>query len=244
MKSFAHLRVAALAAGVMPAGLRSVIQQLWDGIETGTTLTDEFLWFWDTDDHKGTISQILMHRCYMDSDSPNDRGCPLQIVRYARGIPGFFEEYAAGGLHDYEEESFMVNAGAYLGVVSHHVADLHTPVHVGCRLPMSTVGYKTRQGFHSRVEADLDYTARTVASIKPYVPSSIVLSDEAFLAVAQRMYEEFYLKLPTVYGPPTSRDVRTQFFQDCVSCAAKVTADVWTTVFAMLSPRAAALLGG
>lgn len=238
MKGFAHVRVAELAAEVMADDLRPAIGLLWEGIETGVTLTDEFRWFWDPDEQESVINRVLMHRCYVDSDSPNDQGCPVQIVRYAMGTPEFFELYAQGELDDYGEEGFLLTAGAYLGVMTHHIADLHTPVHVGSQLPIASVGYSTNAGFHSRVEADLDYTARTVESIKPYDPQPINLTADTFLSIADWVYNEFYLKLPDIYGPPAPLNVRTDFFAGCVRSAARVTADVWATVFWMLSAKA------
>lgn len=238
MKAAAHLKVIALAAEAMPAERAELMSRLWEGIECGATLPDEFRSYWDVDDGADRF-RVRMHRCYVDSPDVRDRGCPIQIVRYVNGIPGFFEDWAQGRLADaYDEETFPLNAGAFLGVLSHHVCDLWTPVHVGCSLPPADVGYRSRAGLHSRVEADLDTAARSVASIRPFSPRGRAFAIDALEAIARGVFDAFYLKLPTVYRPLRPPAERARFLVPCIEGAARLTADAWLTVLSAVTPAA------
>jgi hypothetical protein len=238
VKAAAHLKVVALAAEVMPAELAGLMSRLREGIERGATLPDEFRSYWDVDDGGGRF-RVRMHRCYVDSSDVKDRGCPLQIVRYVQGIPGFFEEWAQGRLEDaYDEETFPLNAGAFLGVLSHHICDLWTAVHLGCSLPPVGPGYRSRAGLHSRVEADLDLAARSVTSIRPYVPRGQSFTTDALEAVARDVFDAFYLKLPMIYRPRRPPAARARSLVPCVEGAARLTADAWLATLRRVSPAA------
>ena len=65
MYRLAHLHVATLSAEAMPPKYKTIIGQLWDGIDTGTTLPDEMGIMWDTDEQVGVINRVLMHHCYV-----------------------------------------------------------------------------------------------------------------------------------------------------------------------------------
>ena len=142
----------------------------------------------------------------------------------------------------YDEEEFLLNAGAYFGVIAHHVADLHTPVHVGTKLPMEAVGHKSRSGFHSRVEADLGRASKALETIKPYRPKCIELTSSRLERVAQSVYEEAYLNLLDVYSACCGQEARCRLLKGCISGAACCTADVWTTVLSVVGPEAMATL--
>jgi hypothetical protein len=249
MYRHAHLRVATLAAEAMPPDYTAIMAQLWDGIDTGATLPDEIGILWDTDEQEGVINRVLMHRCYMDSDKPRDRGCPIQIARYATGIPGFFDLWASGGLSGdrpedaYDEEEFFVNAGSYLGVVAHHIADLHTPVHVGRNLDLSKTGYRQSSGFHSRVDADMDRAAKAVEVIRPHRARPVELTSTHFEHVAQQTYDDFFLKLPEVYSRQAAPSARAAFLAPCVVNAAKLTVDTWVAILRSLTSAAKASVG-
>ncbi|MEN6641398.1 MAG: hypothetical protein ABFE08_03020 [Armatimonadia bacterium] len=241
MHRVAHVRVAALTAEAMPPKYAAFIGQLLDGIDTGATLPDEIGIMWDTDEQVGVINRVLMHRCYMDSDKPRDRGCAIQIARYATGIPGFFELWANGELEGaYDEEEFLLNAGSYFGVVAHHIADLHTPVHVGRKVDLSKTTFRRSSDFHNRVDADMDRAAETVQTIRPYKPRPVELTSAHFEQVAQHTYDDFFLKLPALYAGQPIPSARAAFLAPCVVNAAKVTVDTWVAILRSMSPAAKA----
>lgn len=241
MRAAAHLRVVSLAVEVMPRPFAALLGRLREGIECGATLPDEFRSYWDVDGGPGR-NRVLMHRCYVDSEERRDHGCPVQVRRYVEGAPRFFEDWAEGKLNGcYDVESFALNAGAFLGVLSHHVCDLWTPVHVGCSIPPSALGYKTRAGLHSRVEADLDRAARRVDTILPYAPSKLDLTVGALETVAQAVFDRYYLRLSGIYPAAGSPDVRAQFLEPCIRGAAQSTADAWLTVLRAVRATALAL---
>lgn len=243
MHRFAHTRIVELAAEVLPKSAQKAVGALWEGIETGATLPDELHFVWDTDEQQGVVNRVLMHRCYVDSDEPRDRGCPIQIVRYATGIPDFVHLYARGKLEGvYDEEEFLLNTGSYFGVVAHHIADLHTPVHVGRNLDLTATGYSKASGFHSRVEADLDRAARRLTTIRPYAPEPVQLTTAAFEDMAERTYSLFFSKLPRVYATKSNVEARLDWLETCITEAAKRTADVWTVLFAIIGPEATAAI--
>ncbi len=238
MKAQSHQKVVALAVESAPSRLRPLLDHMRDGIDLGASLTDEFRMYWDMD-NSGKKTRVRMHRCYMDSSDPKDRGCAVQITRYVDGIPGFFDQWESGELEGaYDEEEFLVNAGAFLGVLSHHIADLHTPVHVGSSLPLSSVGYRKRAGLHSRVEADLDYAAATIDGISPYTPRPQEFNIDMLETTAQRIFDDYYLRLSDIYGPLASPPIRAAFFAGCIVDAAKLTADSWMTVFGRVDKKA------
>ncbi len=239
----AHLRVAALAADAMPAEHGTTMGRLWEGIDTGATLPDELHILWEPDEQEGVVNRVLMHRCYVDSENPRDRGCPLQIVRYATGTSNFVELYASGELEGvYDEEEFLLNAGAYLGMVAHHIADLCTPVHVGRHLDLSGTRFSSMKGFHSRVEADLDRAAKTVDTVLPYRSRPAELTHVHFEDVARRTYGESFVKLPEAYSEQSDASARVVLLAACVVNAARITADTWLAVLRSLGPEAAARL--
>ena len=241
MRAAAHLRVVSLALEVMPKPFAALFGRLREGLDCGATLPDEFRSYWDLDDGPGR-NRVLMHRCYVDSKRRRDRGCPVQVVRHVEGIPGFFEDWANGRLDGcYDYGSFAVNAGAFLGVLSHHICDLWTPVHVGCSMPPSAFGYKTRAGLHSRVEADLDRAARRVDTILPYAPSRMGFTIGALEAVARGVFDRYYLRLSAIYPAAGWPDGRAQFLEPCIRGAARLTADAWLTVLRAVSASALAL---
>ena len=237
MHAAAHVRVVVLAADAMPDRYAPVVARLWEGIEMGATVPDELRFLWDVDDQVGVIARVLMHRCFMDSDKPRDRGCPIQIARYATGIPGFFEDYARGELEGaYDDEEFVANAGVYFGFVSHHIADLHSPPHVGKSLDAKAMGFRDRGRLHARVEVDLDRAARSICTIAPYRPTPIELTTETFELIAESVYYEAYLALPRAYGPKADAGLREDLLCSCVRKAAQRTADVWAVVLGLVSP--------
>ena len=243
MKRNAHIRVAELATNHLPDPWATPIAALWEGIETGATLPDEFVAYWDTDDQVGVISKVRMHRCYMDSDDPRDRGCVIQIVRYATAIPGFVEDFASGDLEgSYDDEEFALNLGMFFGIASHHIADMHTPVHVCSHVDPATVGARSSAGFHTRIETDLDRAAAAVETIQPYRPQTVALEHPAIEALAQAAFDDFVPRLPLVYGPKATLDSRVEAMTECVRRAAQATADVWSAVLNTLSPQAAVAL--
>ena len=249
MNRLAHLHVATLAARAMPPEYTALVGQLWDGIDTGATLPDEMGLLWEPDEQEGVINRVLMHRCYMDSDNLRDRGCAIQIARYATGMRGFFDLWASGGLandspaDDYDEEEFLVNAGSYFGVVAHHIADLHTPTHVGRHLDLSKTEYCKSSGFHSRVDADMDRAAKAVETILPYKPWPTALTPAYFERIAQQTYDDFFLKLPEVYSKRGDPSARAAFLMQCVVNAAKVTVDTWVAILGSLSRATKASVG-
>jgi len=244
MHRFAHIHVARLATDAMPAKYTDIMDELCEGIDTGATLPDEIGIMWDTDEQADVIKRVLVHRCYMDSDNPRDRGCAIQVSRYATGIPGFFDLWASGELDGaYDEEEFLLNAGSYFGVVAHHIADLHAPVHVGRKVDLATAGFRRGSGFHSRVDADMDRAAKTVESIGTHKPRPIELTSAYFEGVPQRTYDQFFLKLTDFYSTRPDPATRAAFLAPCVENAARVTIDTWVAILKQLSPAAKQSMG-
>jgi len=231
MLSKAHLKVCGLAASALPPEHQHVISVLWDGVQCGVTLPDEFRAFWDPDEQNGVIRRVLTHRCYVDSDDPRDCGCPIQIARYATGTLAFIADFAAGELEGaYDDDEFRLNCGAYLGVIAHHAGDLWTPVHLGRSLDPATVGFRRRSGLHSRVEADTDRAAEALQTPLSHEPKLTPLDTAHWAALARRLHTQLYLPLPSIYGPAKSPAGVGDFAAGCVMGASQTTADVWYTV--------------
>lgn len=98
----------------------------------------------------GAKEKHLIHRCFVDSDDPKDHGCAAQAHSYATGCTGFIEQYMSGELHDAypTEEDFLENLGMFLGIVSHHIADMCTPESesTSTRLGSQSSSYLARLG--------------------------------------------------------------------------------------------------
>lgn len=239
MRGASHLAIVKLAASVMPTEYSGFLSRLQEGIKEGASLTDEFRWYWEMDD--GNVGRrIRMHRCYMDSDDHRDHGCPVQIVRYATGIPGLLEGWVDGTLADLydDDELFFLNAGSYFGIVSHHIADLCTPVHVGHAVHPTVFGYRSRAGLHSRVEADLDRAAASIDSLQPFTPQPNLPTVQTLESVASKIYRDFYLRMASVYRPLQPAPVRAAFFSGCIVAAAKLTAEIWLGILTSTDPQA------
>ncbi len=106
---------------------RRILYPRWAGIEAGATLSDDFRVMWEPVSAQ-VQDRELVHRCYVDSDDPKDHGCITRALDHSEGSISFARSYLAGELQgSYNEEEFLENLGMFMGVLSHHVADLCTP---------------------------------------------------------------------------------------------------------------------
>lgn len=228
MDGSSHRLVANLALACLEQPLRHILYPRWGGIESGATLSDDFRVMWEIRE-AGSTERQLVHRCYLDSDDPRDHGCVTHASSYATGSLGFAEQYMAGELGDaYTEDSFLENLGMFLGVVSHHVADLCTPVHVGHRIDFRGLGFRRLSSMHRRVEKDIGRHALKTG-IKLRKPRVVDLEETHFWDIARTTYEEWFLALPHIYGREAAIPVE-EMAATAVGRAVTETADVWLTV--------------
>jgi hypothetical protein len=136
----------------------------------------------------------------------------------------------AGDLRDgyATEESFLENFGMFLGVVSHHVADLCTPVHVGHKMNYRRIGSTSAAGFHRRFERDMARFVRN-SQIALQRPQRVSLEREYFWQIARATYNSFFLPLEDLYARQDEDGLR-QVTSEAITCAIRHTANVWHTV--------------
>lgn len=219
-----HQLVANLSLACLSQKERHIMYPRWGGIESGATLSDEFRILWEIEE-VGSDKKQLVHRCYVDSKDTKDHGCVTRALNHAEGCIGFIESYSK---EDSTEEEFLENLGMFMGITSHHIADLCTPVHVGHKINFKLLGYSSLARFHNKVERDI-FRFQNKSSIKFSKPKLVDLSDKYFWNIANNTYNNIFLKLESVYETKEEQSI-IDISSQVVSNAVKHTTDVWHTI--------------
>jgi hypothetical protein len=223
-----HVLVANLALTCLNVEERHILYPRWGGIESGATLSDEFRIMWEPDVSGSSMKQ-LVHRCFVDSENPKDHGCVTRAWDHSEGSVSFIKDYLkdeAG--FGYTEDEFLENLGMFLGVASHHISDLCTPVHVGHKMDFKRAGSSSQASFHRRVERDIGRYANR-ASIKLSKPRQIKLSVDYFWSIARDTYKNSFLRLEELYEN-REKEAIIEMTSQVISASVKHTANVWHTV--------------
>lgn len=230
MNGKTHCFVATLAMACLDWPERRILYPRWFGIDAGATLSDEFRIMWEYDDVKGG-KRSLVHRCFIDSEDAKDHGCVVRAWDHAEGSVSFIQDYLAGDLSDsYTEDSFLENLGMFLGIISHHISDLCTPVHVGHVIDYERLAFRSWKRFHARVERDIEkHSRRAQLTMSP--ARKVKLSKKYFWRIAQRTYETAFVQLQSVYDEKDEARL-LELVSSCISRAVMHTRDVWHTVLA------------
>lgn len=228
MNGNTHVLVANLALALLPEKERHILYPRWGGIEAGATLSDHFRMMWEIESPEIPKRQLI-HRCYVDSDDKKNHGCVTHAFSYSDGSLSFIEDFKKGELKGaYTEDSFLENLGMFLGVTSHHIADLCTPVHVGHKIDFQSLGFAKLNKLHAKVERDISRLEEK-APLKFTEPALIELSKEYFWGIASETYEMAFLKLGMIYSR-NDDDMKVEMVSDAISGAVNHTANVWHTV--------------
>lgn len=227
MKGTTHRLIANIALACLEMDQRHVLYPRWQGIESGATLTDEFRAYWDKVGPDGQSQ--LVHRCYIDSDKKKHRGSVFLLENYTTRSIGFVEAFLDGQLEGaYTEVSFLENFGMYLGIISHHLCDLCTPVHVGHKLDYEKLGYKSYSRFHQKLERDIARYAKKV-EIALRKPKRVALNRNHFLEIAQKTYENQFLDLEKLYMSGQDAGI-VNMCAKCINDGIRHTVDIWYTI--------------
>ncbi len=219
-----HQLVANLSLACLSQKERHIMYPRWGGIESGATLSDEFRIMWEIEE-VGSEKKQLVHRCYVDSNDTKDHGCVTRALDHAEGCIGFIESYSE---EDSTEEEFLENLGMFMGITSHHIADLCTPVHVGHKINFKNLGYSSLSRFHNKVERDI-FRFQNKSSINFSKPKLVELSDKYFWNIANDTYNNIFLKLESIYETKDEQSI-IDISSQVVSNAVKHTTDVWHTI--------------
>ncbi|MCH7965147.1 MAG: hypothetical protein IH852_14545 [Bacteroidetes bacterium] len=226
MKGDSHYLVANLSLACLGEKERHILYPRWGGIESGATLSDHFRIMWEIEDIKNDKKQ-LVHRCYIDSKDPKDHGCVTRVMDYAEGSIGFINDYMRDK-EGYTEEEFLENLGMFLGVVSHHIADLCTPVHVGHLIDHKSLGFPTLARFHNQVERDILKFERQCKLSLPKL-FRVEITRDYFWNIAADTYKNLFLNLPAIYSGKNDYS-KLQMTSDILYNAVKHTTLVWHTI--------------
>lgn len=217
-----------LALACMNEKEKGILYPRWSGIEAGATLSDDFRIMWEPESARSDRRQ-LVHRCFIDSDDPKDHGCVTRALDHAEGSIAFIRDWMKDP-KGYTENEFLENLGMFLGIASHHIADLCTPIHVGHRLEAKSLGFRSVKALHSRIEADIDRQShRARLQLRP--EQRIEISGQFFWDVAEHTYKTWYIRLADVYSP-VREDVLIRMASDVLSSAVRHTRDVWHSIIA------------
>ena len=223
-----HLLVANLSLAYLSQKERHILYPRWGGIESGATLSDEFRIMWEPIKAGSKLKQ-LVHRCYVDSNDSKNHGCITRASNHFEGCITFINDYLNGDLEgSYNEAEFLENLGMFLGITSHHIADLCTPVHVGYKINYKELGYSTLSKFHNKVERDL-LRYQNQACLKFSKPRLIEISDNYFWRIAKETYKNSFLKLENIYEG-NNIDSIVEMCSQVLTNAVMYTADVWHSV--------------
>ena len=219
-----HQFVANLSLACLSQKERHIMYPRWGGIESGATLSDEFRIMWEIEE-LGSDKKQLVHRCYVDSKDSKNHGCVTRALNHAEGCIGFIESYSE---EDSTEEDFLENLGMLMGITSHHIADLCTPVHVGHKIDFQNLGYSSLSRFHNKVERDI-FRFQNKSSINFSKPKLVELSDKYFWNIANDTYNNIFLKLESIYETKDEQSI-IDISSQVLSNAVKHTTDVWHTI--------------
>ena len=222
-----HKFVANLALASLDEKKRYILYPRWGGIESGAVLSDEFRIMWEPEDVKSNNKQ-LVHRCYVDSKDPKDHGCVTRTLDHALGSISFIKDYLDGELDSYTEDEFLENLGMFLGIISHHICDLCTPIHVGHHIDFKAIGFKSLSSFHKKVERHIERFSRE-ATINLSRPKKVRLTKNHFWNIALSTYNEHFCSLDTIYRNPKD-DRLLEMTSNVISKALKHTQNVWHTI--------------
>jgi hypothetical protein len=226
-----HERVAARALDRLPMWLQEVLRPQWDWLQGGATLTDFARTFWEPADSVGEGKRALVHRYYLDSPHARDRGVISQIINYAFGTISYIQEEGENPLTEAERGLFHGQVALQFGIISHHIADLCTPVHLGDTLNAHLERLTSRGSFHSYYERALERYSRQARLDIDREAREIPLEPQTFESIARRIYEEVYLQLPSLYADESQNLERIQALARwCFATAVDTTSDVWYTI--------------
>ena len=227
MNGNSHCLVALLALSLLEPKERDVLLPHWACIEGGATLSDHFKIMWEPVVAGG--ASALVHRCYVDSNNPKDHGCITRALDHAEGSICFVEDYLSGEMDDvYTEVEFLANLAMYLGILSHHIADLCTPCHVGGKIDFRKAGFRSLKSLHRKLERDIEKLS-SVMALSMSKPVSIDFSDEYFWSIAKNTYKERFMCLSDVYSTE-NEDELLKIVSQTFSEAVVHTRNTWHTV--------------
>ncbi len=223
-----HCLVANLSLTCLNEDERHILFPRWGGIEAGATLSDHFRIMWEPME-PGKKQRQLVHRCYVDSNNLKDHGCITRALDHAEGSITFIKDYMSGELNDgYTEDQFLENLGMFLGIASHHIADICTPVHVGHLIDFRSLGFRTLARFHSQVERDI-LRQQKISKINLHKPKLMKFSFDYFWRIAANTYENYFTLLSDLYRNK-DQDELLNLVSGILTSAVRNTTDVWHTV--------------
>jgi len=224
-----HRLVAMLAMACLDDDERRIVYPRWGAIDAGTTLSDEFRIMWEPA-AAGSEERELVHRCFVDSDDPRNHGGVTRSLDHAEGSISFIQSFLDGELEgSYTEDEFLEDLGMFVGVLSHHVADLCTPVHVGHKMDYGRVEGRSMAAFHGKVERDLGRLASR-CSIGMSPARLVDVSREYFWSIAKDTYDTAFVRLESVYRDGDD-DALLGIVSDRMTSAVRHTRDLWHTIF-------------
>ncbi len=222
-----HQLVANLSMANLIQKERHILYPRWGSIESGATLSDEFRIMWEIIE-VGSKEKQLVHRCYVDSDNPKDHGCITRSLNHAEGSISYIQDYLTGKDETYTEDEFLENLGMFLGIISHHVADLCTPVHVGHKIDFKGLGFSTLSRFHNRLERDI-FKYQNRINITLPKPIIVEFSQDYFWSIANDTYNNSFLKLEGIYSTKVESEIMDMASR-VISRAVYHTSNCWHTI--------------
>ncbi|MBI9055115.1 MAG: hypothetical protein JEY96_14935 [Bacteroidales bacterium] len=223
-----HILVANLSLACLSQKERHLLYPRWGGIESGATLSDEYKIMWELESLDSKLKQ-LVHRCWIDSKDSKNHGCITRAINHAEGSISFINDYLNGDLEGaYNEVEFLENLGMFIGITSHHIADLCTPVHVGHKIDFKALGYSSLSKFHGKVERDI-FRCQNQSLIKLFKPKIVKLSSKYFWSIAKETHKNFFLDLPSLYNKKDT-DLIIDMSSQILSNAVMHTSNVWHTI--------------
>lgn len=223
-----HCLVAQLALNGLSEEEQHILAPRWGGIEAGATLSDHFRIMWEPESLENQDKQ-LVHRCYIDSSDSKNHGCITRALDYSEGTASFAQDYMDGQLEGvYTEEEFLENLGMFLGVASHHIADLCTPVHVGHKIDFEALGQPSLSRLHTKVERDI-YRYRNKVTLELKEIEKVEFTRDYFWQIAKATYENAFVSLDNIYLDSTDAKIKLMV-ANSISSAVSHTRDTWHAI--------------
>lgn len=204
-----HTKIAELVALHVARPWQTLLGRYWHAVEVGLEVPDRFM-IWHRDPgppaSAGTVPSKLVHRQFLDARDEAQGELISMILMYTEGIEAFARALADdGSMRDQTQDLIL-----YTGALLHFLADLCTPLHVGCSLD-ENLRAQLGDRFHQKIEARLWRHQQAAVAGAPEHLDGCALSESWLRGVAATTYED-YQALPDVL-----RDRRGDEFRERAS---------------------------
>lgn len=159
--------------------------------------------------------KIPFHRYYYDEDSDKKGGLVGYLFQYIDGTINYIQD---GDIND------GIDWAGHLGMISHFIGDICTPVHVGSKLNKELIGIS--KNIHSKIERDMEKYSKSLSIQELPNPKTIDVSYDNIFSFGRNIYSKYYLNLKSIY----SNNVVEAMCYEIYQLAVYTNTRIWNTM--------------